>query len=63
MISVTMIKDILTIRARASSSSLFLGALIVSGCVTKFKLDSAYGCRRSLPDGMVTQYLFVCHST
>ena len=47
----------------ADQGELLVVGLIVFGCVTKFKPDYAYGCRHSLPDGIVTQYLSVCHST
>ena len=47
----------------ADQGELLIVALIVFGCVTKSKLDNAYGCKHSLPDGIVTQSLCVCHST
>ena len=47
----------------ADQDELLVVALFVFGCVSKSKLDNAYGCRRSLPDGIVAQCLFICHST
>ena len=60
MSSDTMFKDIPTFRDKGV---LLAVVLFVFDCVSKSKVDSAYGCRRSLPDGMATQSLLICHST
>ena len=52
--SETMLQDIPTFR---DMGVLLAVVLFVLDCVSKFKVDSAYGCRRSLPDGMAATRL------
>lgn len=38
---------------RAANKELLLPAIIVNDSVTKTKFDNVYGCRHSLPDGLM----------
>merc|ERR1711887_218274 len=39
--------------AMSNSGTLLMGAINVNDCVTKSKFDNVYGCRHSLPDGIM----------
>merc|ERR1712134_178971 len=41
------------LKEMASKGELLMGAINVNDCVTKSKFDNVYGCRHSLPDGIM----------
>merc|ERR1711959_712862 len=44
---------VLRLREMAKKGELLMPAINVNDCVTKSKFDNAYGCRHSLPDGIM----------